>query len=271
MENDDKNPEIICKIFSHCQKITEALYRITELFPSKEPLKWILREECLKIFRLFISLKDSSLHKKINSFEKIFERTDRMISLLDIAAANSFITNINFNVLKREYLNLKNFLDVNKTLCLSVNEVNFDKLFAISESNGHDNGHNNYESEIKHNLMSVMPNTMSDKFDLEKRNNNVLNKYNNRIDRINMSDSFHNKSDITDKNDEFNGINMANRAGQILQIINSKPGKDITLNEACLYFKNISQKTIQRELAKLVYEGVLRAEGEKRWRKYIII
>ena len=121
MENENKNEVLndsLKEISSHCQKLTEALYRITDLFPSKEPLKWILREECVKIFQLFLFLESASFNKKINSFDKIFEKIEQFVSLLEIAAANSFIAEMNFNVLKREYLNLKNSLDVNRTLCL---------------------------------------------------------------------------------------------------------------------------------------------------------
>ena len=58
----------------------------------------------------------------------------------------------------------------------------------------------------------------------------------------------------------------SDRRSEILSVVGSK-GK-VTIRDVALVIKDCSEKTIQRELATLVSEGVLKREGERRWSTY---
>ncbi len=250
--------EIIRQIIEHCKKITEALYRITDLFPEKEPLKWSLREDGMKIFRLFISLNNQKFVKeKINLVLEAEIKIGQIIDLLEMASSNSFITGINFTVLKREYLRLKsaiaehqsfysekeepvnikslpvfNFLTDNSDL--KTDNVNLNEM-SIKDSNGH-----------SENLMDI-------------KNSK---EYNDLPFKMSISEKgLH--STIKTKMD-------AKRSVQILDIIRSTEKGFIGVNEIYGHFKKISKKTIRRDLITLVQEGILKIDGEKRWRRYIL-
>ena len=77
-------------------KITEALYRTTELFSDAEPLKWSLRKASLEILDV-VSSADAA---KAESFTK------SLLLKLELASSGTFISKVNFEVLEREYLAL---------------------------------------------------------------------------------------------------------------------------------------------------------------------
>lgn len=76
-------------------QITEALYRTTELFSDAEPLKWSLRRNALDI-----------LNSEEQDLGKIEALMNSLFLKLELASSGTFISKINFEVLKREYSNL---------------------------------------------------------------------------------------------------------------------------------------------------------------------
>ena len=85
------------------KKITEALYRVTELFSDKEPLKWQMRTTGLELFNFLTSNEE----KEIFDANKIFDLIRQLNRLLQLAYASStFVSSINFEILRREYLSL---------------------------------------------------------------------------------------------------------------------------------------------------------------------
>lgn len=248
------NSEIFLKqIPKHCQKITEALYKVTDVFSDKEPLKWILRNESVETLKVFVSVESASPQKRAVCFNEVSEKINQIIRLIEVASQNSYIVSANLNVIKTEYEKLNDFIK-NEFVYFEVSEIS--DLKATAE-NSNSIGHNG-QLLIEHNgqenkEMSVMsdrniPVMNMGKIDDNKAQDRILNKINGSADN-------HYK-------------NITERAGKILEIINSKEDKRIGVQEVFSHFKGISKKTIQRELQNLVREGCLKMEGEKRWRIY---
>ncbi len=89
-------------------KMTLALYRVTELFPKNEPLKFFLRQKANRIMTdsVLIFLKNPiSLTK--NQKDKIREQVLRDIKIIqryfEIAKDQDWVDKRNFFVLEREY------------------------------------------------------------------------------------------------------------------------------------------------------------------------
>ena len=59
------------------------------------------------------------------------------------------------------------------------------------------------------------------------------------------------------------------RRNDVLNIIRAK--KKVSIKDISQLLKDMSEKTIQRELAALISEGVLIKEGEKRWSTYRLV
>ncbi len=97
-------------ITDRIKKLTEALYRVTDLYFDKEPLKWLLRENAVLLYESLMSdMSDNACGTdKINKNNKIIIK---IIHLLEIASLGGFISDINFEILKKEYLSFKNLLE----------------------------------------------------------------------------------------------------------------------------------------------------------------
>jgi DeoR/GlpR family transcriptional regulator of sugar metabolism len=59
------------------------------------------------------------------------------------------------------------------------------------------------------------------------------------------------------------------RRDQIIAVIKRK--KYVSIKDITLFVRNISEKTIQREIVAMVEEGVLKKEGNKRWSTYSLV
>lgn len=263
----------IKEILFHSKKITEALYRVTELFPNKEPLKWLLRSESVKILELIVSLETSSFEKKILYFDKISKIINKIIHILDIASLNSYIASINLGIIKREYEKMESFILNNKDLYFEIPEIsalksNTENLNFIGQNNG----------QINNGIKTHMS-IMSDMIVKEKKdkNNEITYKVNsvkesNKVKENSSSvslspffEDYNKRISVKDTDIEF-----SERAKKIIEIINEKETKSIAINDVFKHFNNVSKKTVQRELAKLVHKGFLKMDGEKRWRIYSV-
>lgn len=141
-----------------CRKITEALYRVTDLLPEQEPLKWGLRERAMSIFSKITELKDIPTHKKARNLEEIIHSASGILNFLELASAASFISQLNFEVLKREYLALVNFIEDRKEEFLPAEQILIQPMPAsgnfLKEKN--DKGHNGQKNKKLAKEMSVM-------------------------------------------------------------------------------------------------------------------
>ncbi|MDP3957958.1 MAG: DeoR family transcriptional regulator [bacterium] len=67
---------------------------------------------------------------------------------------------------------------------------------------------------------------------------------------------------------EPNGAKQADRREVILKLVRKE--KLLSIKDIYGFFTGVSEKTIQRELTKMVGEGVLVRKGDKRWSKYAL-
>lgn len=263
-EEGGSEQEIVAQIIEHCKKITEALYRVTDLFPAREPLKWALRDDGMKIFKLFISLNSQSFIKgKIDSIFKIEAKIGQIINLLEIASSNSFITGINFNILKREYLRLKSAVTEHQSFYSKNEEViNIENLPALNF--------------LTDNSIPEASNVDFNKMSIINSNGHFENLKDIKDKEIHNTMSFKMSiSENGEKNLKHNRLNIkasldTERTTKILDIIKLTQNGFIGINEVYGHFKGISKKTIQRDLISLVREGILKMDGKKRWRRYVL-
>src|SRR3989304_9849874 len=109
----DKIKDIYSYITDRIQKLTAALYRVTDLLSNKKPLKGTLRDKALNLYDDLVTVKnvkdkDSLLDNSLKNFAQI-------IKSLELVSAGVGVSNLNFEILKREYLFLKNFVEGKKT------------------------------------------------------------------------------------------------------------------------------------------------------------
>lgn len=93
-------------------KLTLAVYRVTELFPSQEPLKIDIREKANRILSdsvLIFSQNPVNLAKeqKNKIFEQILGNIEILQGYFEVAQAQKWLREPNFLILKREYAKMR--------------------------------------------------------------------------------------------------------------------------------------------------------------------
>lgn len=104
MEKGNRNSEIE-EIKLRALKITEALYRTTDIMFDGEPLKWSLRNTALEILNIVSSLNSGGQSRDIDRVNNLVQS---LFLKLELASSGTFISKMNFEVLEREYSILSN-------------------------------------------------------------------------------------------------------------------------------------------------------------------
>jgi hypothetical protein len=223
------NPQYTAYLSNKVQRITAAVYRVSDLLPDKEPLKWQIREKAVFILSNFISFKTQKDIQKIAYLEQTGVLIEELLVLLSLLFNNEGIystTGVNFSVLAEEYRIIKKSLEReirNYSVVESPNKSTpFLPQLSIgqkSKSNRHNNGRK--EKSDPPSLIKTTP--------------------------------------------KLNEV----RKSKILNIIKAK--KEVSVGELSSVFTQVSEKTIQRDLLEMVSSGVLKKQGDKRWRKYTLM
>ena len=219
------------------RKITSALYRVTDLLSEKEPLKWALRAVAVEALNVILELRSQPLKERSGSVPKASYLVSKALSLLELAEGGSFISRMNFEVLSREYLSVKEILPSPVFL---LEDKKIDNL-SIGHDIGHLIGHSSKDMGVKEEerpesalAMPLKPEEIRIPEDASTL----------------LTGSSGRKEIILDhlRKREWASV------GELVSVF--KPG--------------LSEKTLQRDLLRLAEEGVIERRGEKRWRRYAL-
>ncbi len=220
------------------QKITEALYRVTELFPDKEPLKWQLRTSAIELFD-FLATKEK---EEFFNAGLAFDLAGRISRLLKLAyGASSFISNINFEILRREYINLGDYLKLqieDKKIVFNLNPA----------SNGHSLIGDDFYNGHKGHLPAGGDNGEQSQ----------------QIKQIKQLEQLEQPQEQSQQ-----PIVLKERKRKILSLLGKSEW--VSIRDICISLPEFGAKSVQRDLLEMVQAGVLKKEGDKRWRKYGLI
>ncbi len=94
------------------EKLTRAIYLVTDFMSDSEPLKWRLRHLALDSLSVALNNKD------IKYFGPLAKQLPEIISLIDLGLGAGTVSQMNFNLLRREYVALLNNIEseMNKNL-----------------------------------------------------------------------------------------------------------------------------------------------------------
>ena len=228
-------------------RLTEALYRTTDLFSDNEPLKWSLRESAIQVLNAASTLSANPRYEELRDFYRIDKLIDSVLIKTNLAASGTFIARINFDVLEREYIAIKNTLIspsflkngfmLNKLSSLPIAEL----AIGILEEKHRDNG--NASQKLTERIEETEKEAAQQQDDNKSLSDNPS---------VKMSE-----------------MAMSERKNAILKLIGER-GPSGVGDLTRLLDASVSEKTVQRDLTSLVESGILRKEGEKRWRRYYL-
>ncbi|PCI21252.1 hypothetical protein COB64_00010 [Candidatus Wolfebacteria bacterium] len=261
------------------EKIITALYMVSDYLEAEEPIRKKLRTlsiELLSDVRILPLILPGELHFSVVDInQKVYE----ILSFLEIGMTVGFISNMNFNILQKEFTSFTRSLDqrlqhVNKSYGIegdvfeNQKTANFmfpDDLFSSTPDS--------LLPEInRENVTPSLPPTIAtgnQKTELPEHI--AASKKNTTVSHDIQKDTEQkNTPSVGPKRTRALDIGLKiERRNKILKFIKLK--REATITDISKIVIDCSQKTIQRELLSLVKDGVLKKIGEKRWSKYVFI
>ena len=246
-------------IFVHqkLEKLGAAIYMITNFFNGEEPLKWSLRQLGAELLHLNISLQSDLPQSAVESSERMKEVILEIVSLLDIAVFAGLISSMNVSIIKGEFRSVLEAIDSVHTKKTEVSlglgkEFFRTELVEYPEQKLSEDIHNNQRSIIK---------------DIRKTHTIHSFETSDSENVLNSTQIAHNTLRSSTLR-AFSPVAVKKNKRQSIIISLIKRKKEVMIKDVSEVIQDCSEKTLQRELAVLVDEGVLKKEGERRWTKY---
>ena len=256
--------------YSKTNKLITALYMVTDILDTNEPLRNKLRSLGVEILSDIMSKMPFDTNK-----------INQVLSLLDISFAMNLISEMNCNILKKEFIELKQSVKESKQgSILALSEFFIDESPLLNKE-GEGGGNLNHHLALK----GTPPQKGGDKNNSKGHTTRIgiqkgstLLKALKDIKEIKTSKT--NTMSVKKNPAQYEAGSFRSgfdnlkkeRREEIIKIIRMKDIATITdiKNSASGVLISCGEKTLQRELASMVSDGVLKKIGEKRWSKYFL-
>lgn len=239
----------ILYIYKKTERLSMALYVLSNLFDQTEPMRHSLREAGLDLISISALFLSSSTQERLSALDHFLNLAVRLISYFEIARAGSLITTMNYELLKTEF-------EAVVTL-IKNNEENFRAGYGSILAK-------DFFTPEQDKVVEVWPKFNNPKSSLEAekaspKTGEAGQGYKGQIKQ----------KDKTVLNNNLSFGSKQNRSEIIVSML--KKDKVLTIKDFLAVINDCSEKTVQRELLALVAKGVLKKEGERRWSKYSLI
>jgi hypothetical protein len=231
-------------IYKKTEKLVTAVYMITNFIKDNEPLKWRIREKCLELLSLNVSLNTVSLSDRKDLLKKYQAGSVEIVSLSSIGHLAGLISEMNFEVLRREFNNLATTIEKDENKKASEETVSLHPHF--------------FDTPVAP-AMSVAqaPQPVASSMIVSRENAPAAS-----VARVTPNPVLYKKPEPSVKKAESKN----ERQEAILKLLSHR--EKLSVKDFTDTIKGVSDKTIQRELLLMVSTGVLKKEGERRWSTY---
>ena len=240
-----KNKQLFI-ILKKSEKLTTAVYMLTNFFDEKESIKWKLRDKSTSFLSFITALVYG--HGAGGAQREVKMLAEEIVILLELGKNARLVSPMNFSILKEEYRILMGALYRESEDKGVIADFEFPERFfseeptAIKEKNATGNGGE----------LAITDNGKTAKETGKDNSKNALFPF--------KQNDFYGGSGSAYKKDL--------RRDTIMKILRTKG--EITVKDISRFVSGVSEKTLQRELISLMNEGVIRREGRKRWSRYLL-
>lgn len=258
----DRNPKLSV-IYKKTEKLTTAIYMITDFFDVQEPLRWELRNKAVALLSFITSRTrgDYAIAGAEQGLALAAHMLQEILFPLRVAVQVHLISQMNFSIIKEEYLALSQVIEQCKNDGSLMGDFLFPEQFFAEGG-----------------AMAVMDNTSATarcRADDKRQQNAAEDKH---IGQKNIHATFssttyqsENKTkniDTVSRNTFSKREERVSRQDVIKRLLRSRGA--LTIKDILTVMPQHSEKTVQRELLSLVALGGVRKLGERRWSKYMI-
>jgi len=267
--HDIKDTHLEAFIIKKTEKLTSALYRLTEALHENEPLKWDVRSLGLLLLTDTITFIASSGAGDA-LLQKLIVHISKLRSFLEAGFIGGVFSPMNFSILHDEYGYLKDILiryKNSRTLGLSLN------LFDTDLVRAQDNVPRSESEIILKDISKRQIEGTSFQENAGKPQIPMFFKGQLKKEPVSARSARKKESPTTSLSglSPKTDVEKEKRRELILDYIR-KHGevsiKDVVHIEYLA--NNYSEKTIQRDLTELISDGILKKRGERRWSKYFV-
>ncbi|MEK7179089.1 MAG: hypothetical protein AAB727_02430 [Patescibacteria group bacterium] len=247
-------------IISKTEKLTTAVYFLTDFLDVREPLKWELREKAVHFMLLIGTIFNKNSMTRDVSYSPIHKGLNDIVSLLDFLSRLALISEMNTSILKREYTLLCRSVESRLLRGDPVGNLLLPKHFFDNERLPR----GEKQARRQGRGLGSGPNS------LEKPKENKENAGNQGETIPSGTDGAVApviEGGASAGSEEIAGYNPRHEA--IVGLLRTKGHADI--KDIAGAMPQCGEKTVQRELATLVSRGIIKKIGEKRWSKYTLV
>lgn len=235
------NKPYIAYVFKKTQKISQALYLITGRMDSAEQLHMTIRVNANLVLTHATNLLRNDQKDKINCAHDLIASYLHTLALLETAYLVQVLSDSNYVIIKDEINKLLEVIETNKEKGVKLGRE-FIETPSLDEYKRQAilyKGQNESHSSVLYVKDTIKDNKHPESKPYVSRNSKVVNQESKSL-----------------------------RLNKITALF--KPGIELMIKDITLHLKDVSEKTIQRELLLLVAKGVLKKKGERRWSRYIL-
>lgn len=272
------------------ERLVTALYLVTDLMADSEPIKHGLRTNAVTLLSSMNALSQLDVKDRVIEFKISLKVVTEIISLLHVAVTTGIVSNMNGEILMDGFRSLQSVLEKKQPILtremLTIGEedkllsdshfssaitgTSYDVLTPLSLARLHGQGEEakRAEESLKSSQLLAKLTTKDEKGqsfeNKESDKTESAKKDTASAHAVLMRHASVNSSPVVSS---FQ-MRKQSRREQILALF--VKGVDVSIKDIAARIKGCSEKTIQRELNALLYDGVIERIGEKRWSRYIL-
>ena len=258
------------KIFFFCYNKLNKLLKAVAVLTKDNQANSLVKDMLIFSVEILSSgikffMEGSATHKNL-----VLEKILIISSLIETTSSLNYLSENNAKILISEYSLVANIISKAKPVLFNENlEKELESEYFFDKDTDHLEKNIREILQKRHGARSIVKSNLKD-IELSYRND-LYNKQNSMVSgalkpsgeplRKENASSY-----LAKTNKELKTKDNSERTKSIINII--KDNKSVTIKDISNIVQNISEKTIQRELASLVYSGTLKREGERRWSRY---
>jgi hypothetical protein len=256
------------------EKLITALYMVTDYMDSSDALRGKLRSAGVNLLSDIYKLPLLSPVEKHHHLNTLISQVSEISTFIHISYTIGFMSEMNANILKKEFHllseELKSYQQENKQVSMPA-EMGFGGgIFENQKMSGFTLNEKMFEVESE-SIGDVVNSNLalkdSIKDNINKRTVSSLS-FSKRVNYPNYIK--------TSEQRPSNESTKTERTQKIIDIIKdtskklgNASGDGVSIKEVSAFFKDCSEKTIQRELNDLVSKNKIKKIGAKRWSRYL--
>jgi len=230
--------------YKKVERLVLATHLVTNYVPESEYVRERVRKNSQELLPLVMALREGLQSGGPANIAGVLAHVRQVLSLLDILHASQYISDMNLDVLKGAYADFARFLERSVHGSAAESVALDDDYFAAEQTVSQGQKSKGHTTSVKDisitDTVKDTPVVKDMKAETGKRSQSL------RVKR-----------------------RTTNRRVMILDIVTKK--SPIHVKELATEMPDCSGKTIQRELAALVRDGVLKKSGLKRWTQYSLV